>query len=123
MKSEALPPVPRQARIPLPLVALMAALLLANACGGGTGNTSAMPGPTASFAFVANSSSGNVSAFAVSTTTHRPSDERDPSFSRLRSIRELNTDFRKSGQSQIGASQARTSSRIAGTPSDRKTLG
>ena len=51
------------------LGALILALLLVIGCSGGMRNSTmaSAPAPTASFAFIANSGSGNISAFAVST--------------------------------------------------------
>jgi 6-phosphogluconolactonase len=50
-------------------VLMLALLSIVNGCGGMGQNSMMTPqGPTASFAFVANSGSGNVSALAVSTT-------------------------------------------------------
>ena len=49
---------------PVRTSALIFALLMMNGCSGGMKPTVA-PGPTASFAFIANSGSGNVSAFTV----------------------------------------------------------
>jgi hypothetical protein len=60
MKAEALRSIQRHVWSSLPLVVLVSALLLANACGGGKGNAPAMPGPTAGFAFIANSGSDTV---------------------------------------------------------------
>ena len=59
-----------QTGILLSLGALIVALLLVNGCGGGMRNSVVAEafGPTSSFAFVANSGSANISAFAVSTT-------------------------------------------------------
>lgn len=59
----------RRARL-LSVFALVFPLIVMVGCGGGGGASSptAAPGTTASFAFVANSGSADVSAFAVSTT-------------------------------------------------------
>ena len=67
MNPEAARSIQRQAWRLLAPVGLMCGLLLVNACGGVKESMpSTPPGPAANFAFIANSGSGDVSAFAIS---------------------------------------------------------
>jgi 6-phosphogluconolactonase (cycloisomerase 2 family) len=50
------------------LATVLALLVIVNGCGGNMSNPMMAAGPTASFAFVANSGSGNVSALAISSS-------------------------------------------------------
>src|SRR5215472_2028692 len=52
----------------LPPLVVTIVFILLNGCGTTSSMQPGMPGSTSSFAFISNSGSGNVSAFAVSTT-------------------------------------------------------